>query len=570
MHDLNDDLLLETPTPEELGLTFRVEENGDLWVTYLPTGLPVTLDAKNFPQVLLLAGLSIEDYPVDPAALSIFLDYMRRNEATEQRLGGPIDARIEIYTSPNKMLAGAIVYPAQGKGQDLNRETLHLALKQNRIVRGLLEDSLSYLTAPTTQAKIRASGHPVCSLIAYGENAYQGEDAWLETLTPDIADRRPQMDADGNINFLDLGDFPHVNADQALVRRHPPTEGKSGWTVTGHTVVGRNGKDINLKPRNATVKLAPGDDNLLLSAVAGMPVVDAKGALVEQVLRLDEVGLKTGHIHFDGSVQIKGDVNPGMKIEVSGDVKIGGLVEAAYIKAGGSIEVSGGVIGRKRSEQAQQQEAAKADEKKKTTIDDAYLEAGCTVKARFIQEAKVIAGQEIIAQTQILHSKVKAGIKIHLPGRGAIVGGLAQAQKLIDVAVSGAPANVPTRLQVGDTSALRAEMTTLNNQLKQLEIQKQQLTDLVNKIKRLRKPITEEKKQQILATRDALKEKEDAAYESLSKLEEQLGELRNSRIQVRTTCFPGSQIVIEEAEFTPRNDLGRVTFYLRDGDVNMR
>lgn len=566
MEPLDEELMLSTPTPEELGLTFREEQDGDFWVTYQPSGLALPLEADQFPMVMQLAGFSINEHPVDSAALAILLEAIRRGQGTDMRLGGPINANAEVYTSVDQMLAGVIVYPAQGKGQNLSREMLNIVLKQSKIVRGLLDESLDELTDPATQQQLRTSGKPICMIVAYGESAYDGEDAWLETLLDEIADRRPQMDDEGHINFLELGDFPHVNADQVLVRRHPPTEGKSGWTVTGKTINGRNGKDLSLKASDDTVKLAPGDNDLLLSAVAGMPVVHEKGAHIEQVLKLDEVGLKTGHIRFDGSVHIRGDVNPGMKIEVSGDVKIGGLVEAAYIKAGGMVEVGGGIIGRKQSEQDRNLET----KDKKNTIDDAYVEAGSTVKARFIQEAKIVAGQEVIVQTQILHSEIKAGIKVHMPGRGAIVGGVTQAQQLIDVAVTGAPANMPTRLHVGDSSKIRSQIAVINNQLKHIEIQKQQLMELVGKIKQQRKAITDEKKQQILTARDTLKVKEDQAYEALKKLEQQLTEIQTARVQVRTTCYPGSQIEIDESSFSPRNDLGRVTFFLRDGEVNMR
>lgn len=560
----DEELMLSTPTPEELGLTFREEEDGDFWVTYQPSGLALPIEAEQFPQVMQLAGYSVDEHPIDSAALATLLEAIRRGQGTDMRLGGPVNARVEVYTSVNQMLAGVVVYPAQGRGKDLTPETLDAALKHSRIVRGLLDESLAELTDPATQKKLRSSGKPMCMIVAYGESAYDGDDAWLETLLDEIADRRPQMDEEGSVDFLELGDFPHVDADQVLVRRHPPTDGKSGWTVTGKTIKGRNGKDLNLKAVDDTVKLAPGDNDLLLSAVSGMPVVHEKGAHIEQTLKLEEVGLKTGHIRFDGSVHIKGNVNPGMKVEVTGDVKVGGLVEAAYIKAGGMIEVGGGVIGRKRSEK--EAEAKEGKEK----IDDAYLEAGSIVKARFIQEAEVVAGQEVVVQKQILHSEVKAGIKVHLPGRGAIVGGVTQAQQLIDIAVSGAPANVPTKLIVGDASEIKAQSTIINNQLKQLEIQKQQLMDLVAKIKKNRKPITEEKKQQILTARDTLKVKEDQAYDELKKLDEQLKELQTARVQIRKTCHPGSQIEIEEGSFSPRNDLGKVTFFLRDGEVNMR
>lgn len=567
MDSLSDEeLMLSTPTPEELGLTFREESNSDFWVTYQPSGLALPLEANQFPQVMLLAGYSINQHPVDPASLAMLIDAIRRGQGVDMRLGGPIDARVEVYTSANQMLAGVIVYPAQGKGKDLNREMLNTALKQAKIVRGLLDESLDELTSPATQTTLRKTTQPICMVVAYGESAYNGKDAWLETLLDEIADRRPVMDDAGHIDFLELGDFPHVNADQALVRRHPPTEGKSGWTVTGKTVKGRNGKDFSLKASDPSVKVAPGDNNLLLSAVAGMPVVLEKGAHIEQILKVEEVGLKTGHIRFDGSVHVKGNVNPGMRIEVSGDVKVGGIVEAAYIKAGGMVEVGGGIIGRKNTEQNRSTEIVDG----KNKGDDAYIEAGSIVKARFIQEAKVVAGQEVVVQKQILHSQVKAGIKVHLPGRGAIVGGVTEAQQLIDVAVSGAPANVITRLYVGNTSKIRAQITTINNQLKQLEVQKQQLMDLVTKIKQQRKPITEEKKQQILTARNTLKAKEDQAYEALHSLEEELTELQKARVQVRKTCHPGTQIDIDIDNFTPRNDLGKVTFFLRDGEVHMR
>lgn len=231
------------------------------------------------------------------------------------------------------------------------------------------------------------------------------------------------------------------------------------------------------------------------------------------------------------------------------------------------VEVGGGIIGRKRSENDRND--APPDEKG-SKVEDARVEAGSIVKARFIQEAQVEAGQEIVVQKQILHSRVKAGIKVHMPGKGAIVGGVTEARELIDVAITGAPANMPTRLLVGNTADLRAEIAIINNHLKQIELQKNQLMDVVAKIKKLRKPITEEKKQQIIKARDTLKHKEDILYDALGKLETALGKLKSARILIRKTCYPGTQIDIDEASFTPRNDLGKITFFLRDGEVNMR
>ncbi|MFK7160549.1 FapA family protein [Marinospirillum sp. MEB164] len=559
------DLMLSIPTPEELGLTFKEDEQGDYWAIHQPTGMVQPFEPEDFPQIMELAGFPAADYPIESAALAVLLDAMRRGEACEQRLGGPVDARAEVHLSPNQMLASVVLHPPQGRGQDITSAALSKALQEAHVVRGLIDESLAELTSAATSQQLRTTGLPVCQIVAYGESAYDGEDAWLEPLIDEIMDRRPQMNDDGQVDFFELGDFPHVDADQALVRRHPPTQGKTGWTVTGKTIKGRNGKDITLSAKDETVRLAPDDHDLLLSSVAGMPVVHEKGALVEQVLKLEEVGLKSGHVRFDGSVFVKGNVNPGMKIEVTGDVKVGGLVEAAYIKAGGSIEIGGGVIGRKAKE-----ERGKPLKDANESTTEAYLHAGVTVKARFIQEAKVKAAQEIIVQKQILHSKIKAGVKIHLLGKGAIVGGLAEANQFIDIGIAGAPANVQTHLRVGGTEDLKQESTKINHRLQQIEVQKSKLKELIAKIKQLRKPITEEKKQQIMQARNQLQAQENSLYDRLAKIQEDIKERQHARIHVRKTCFPGTLLEIDEAQFSPRNDLGKVTFFLRDGEVQMR
>lgn len=565
---LSEEMLLSIPTPDELGVTFRIEANGDLWVNYKPSGFPVQLEAEHLAYIMDLAGVNAADYPPEPANVGLLQDAIRRTEPLDMRLGGPVDSFLEVHLSPNQMLAGVVLHPPKGKGKYLTRAEIYEQLRSAQVVEGLVDEALNELTHPETQAAMKENGQPRCMLVAFGDPHKDGDDAWLESLLDTIADRRPQKDALGNIDFLELGDFPHVNADELLVRRHPPTKGKDGWTVTGKSLKGKDGKDLSLRATDPSVKLADSDQNVLLSTVAGMPVIDEKGAHVEKVLRLDEIGLKTGHIRFDGSLLVKGNINSGMKVEVTGDVKVGGLVEAAWVTAGGSIEISGGVIGRNNKDKPGEADTKPLEEEAK--VDNAYIKAGTLVKARFIQEAKVVAGEEIVVGRQALHSNLTAGIKIHLPGRAAVVGGVAKAKQLIDVGVSGAPANIATKLIVGDSSKYRARLAQVNQILKQIEKQKSQLQELISKIKQQRKPITEEKKQQILQARKLLAQKEEKAYQQLEEIDQQIKDLQTARVQVRTTCFPGSIICIDDDELAPRNDLGKVTFYMRDGSINMR
>lgn len=573
----NEELLLSVPTPDELGVKFRIEQNGDLWVNYQPSGFPVQLEAEHLGYVMDLAGFSAEDYPPEDDCVALLIEAIRMTQATDMRLGGPVDSFVEVHLSPNEMLAGVVIHPAKGKGKNLSRPQLYEALRSARIIQGVVDSALDELTSPQMHAQLKETNQAVCMLLAFGEPAQEGKNAWLESLAKSVNDRRPQVDDQGNINFLELGDFPHIEANTLLARRHPPTKGKNGWTITGKVLKAKDGKDFVLKEKDSSVKLVSSDSNLLITTIAGMPVIEEKSAYVEQILNLDEVGLKTGHIRFDGSVHIKGNVNPGMKVEVTGDIKIGGLIEAAWVKAKGSIEVNGGIIGRKAKESDKEANKDKEtpaaegeDNKKEVKINSALVKAGIRIKAKFVQEAKLIAGEEIFVAKQVLHSDLNSGIKIFLPGKAAIVGGTSYADKLIDIGASGNSANITTKLIVGDTRELKSQMNAVNRELQQLEIQKSKLLDLIKRIKQQGKSITEEKKQQILSVKKAITEKEEAAYNKMKYLNELIKEKQNARVQIRSNCYIGSSISIDNEEFTPRNDLGKVTFYLRDGEINMR
>lgn len=387
-------------------------------------------------------------------------------------------------------------------------------------------------------------------------------------------DRRPHVDEAENVDFHELGDFPHIEAGQALVRHHPATEGKPGRTVTGRLVKGRDGKNILFKPKDHSVQLDPEDQHLLIAATRGMPVVYSQGAYVEKVLHFEQVGIETGHIRFDGSVQVKGNVEPGMKIEVLGDVKVGGLVEASHILAGGAIEVSGGVIGRRQrdGEDHHSTEKSGSDGKDSASgpIDDAYLRAGTQIKARFVQDAVLEAGQEIIVQKQIFHSSIKAGTRVLLPGRGVVVGGIIRAQEMIDIGISGALVNVSTTLIAGESGDIKTRMADIKDAINQIESQRKQLTAIVEKFVKQNKPITAEKKQKFLETRESLQQREHAHYETLAELKIELQQCQSARIRVRFTCYPGTLIKLADHELSPHKQLGNVTFFFKDGAILTR
>ena len=87
---------------------------------------------------------------------------------------------------------------------------------------------------------------------------------------------------------------------------------------------------------------------------------------------------------------VQGNVPSGYEIKAGGDVKITGLVEGAIIEAQGSIHISGGIAGQKK----------------------AIVKAGVDIHTQYVNQATIIAGNDIQIDNFIMHSEVTAGNRI--------------------------------------------------------------------------------------------------------------------------------------------------------------
>src|SRR5690606_11485656 len=99
-----------------------------------------------------------------------------------------------------------------------------------------------------------------------------------------------------------------------------------------------------------------------------------------------DVDYKVGNIDFNGTVVVRGSVLPGFRIRSNGDIRIIGTVEGAFLEAGGSIEVTEGVVGQNKGK----------------------LYAGRNVKCSFVQDAMITAGEDVLVAQSIMHSHIKA------------------------------------------------------------------------------------------------------------------------------------------------------------------
>jgi uncharacterized protein len=245
-----------------------------------------------------------------------------------------------------------------------------------------------------------------------------------------------------------------------------------GRNVLGEELPATPGKELPFAPKLPGAMVDAKDANLLLAAITGQPLRVSAGVTVEPLLTVPAVDLATGHIDFEGSVHVLGDVRSGMKVHAQGDITVGGVVEAAELVAKGAITVQGGVIGHSEWSVGAGEAFATAS-----------LVAEGDVHTRFVEHAIIESGAAIHVADAARQSLLRAIHKVVVGSddarSGHIIGGRVEATLLVQAAYIGSAANVPTRIEVGRHPMLARKIDELDQQLRQHEKEKSDLMRLL-------------------------------------------------------------------------------------------
>ncbi|WP_422836952.1 flagellar assembly protein A [Aeromonas encheleia] len=339
------------------------------------------------------------------------------------------DACVLVVIEQDAMSATAQLTADWG-GKWLTQAQLQDAVVASGIKQGL-SDSL--LAAAILASKEAAPGAQLRHVIALGRPVEHGLDTRLERLVETPAERilKPQELDHGRVDMRDLGALITVKAGAPLMRRHPATRGIDGFTVTGQALPARAGKESQMTVGEGSC-VSAADPDLLLASRNGLPCHEKSGMRVDEVLSVKQVDARHGHVSFEGSLLVTGDVMPGMRVQASGDVVIGGFVENGTVVSGGSITVRNGIIGRKQED------------------NDEYpcqLSAGGEIHASYAQYARLEADGDIHIQSQLSHCYCRSGQDLRVGDsamrKGHLIGGISIANRLVMAPVIGASAAKP-------------------------------------------------------------------------------------------------------------------------------
>ncbi|AIQ64426.1 polymerase [Paenibacillus stellifer] len=390
--------------------------------------------------------------------------------------------------------------------------------------------------------------------IAVGRAPQHGSDGRVDLHFNMEADGlKPLEKDDGRVDYKELIRLNNVRKGQLIATLVLPETGEPGMSVTGDQIPAKPGKAARFKVgKNVVVDQ---EETSMYSAIDGLVSLTDNGKV--NVFPLYEVkgdvDYTTGNIDFVGTVVIRGNVLSGFTVKSAGDIRVIGGVEGAELIAGGSIEITGGIIGYNKG----------------------IVSAGMDVKVSFVQDGTVNASQDIIVSQSIMHSSVRAGRNVLCNGpKGFIVGGTVQAGEKVVARTIGNTMSTATAIEVGVLPELRNEMNVLRTQLRVLIENDDKTTKALHLLDQLAAsgalgPDKVAMRIKLNATKQSQQKELAHTRERILEIEQVLENTDRAKVEVVRTIYGGSKIVIGRYTKFVKDTAERVTFRFSDGDISM-
>ena len=447
-------------------------------------------------------------------------------------------ARIVVELSRDKMKA-IIKYDTRGGARLPTKEMVMAALEEAGVNYGIDEEAIEY-----------GIGSLKPFTAAQGLAPINGENAYIDRKFDLGVQGRPVVDEYDKVDYKDLNLFVLAKENQTLAIRIPQTKGTNGRNVLGEVIPAQNGRPIPM-PEGRNTKVV-GEHRLI--ATANGQIID-KGSRISVDPRLTikgSVGVSTGDVEFDGTIQIGGNVEQGFKVKATGDIEIKGSVNGAEV-SGRNVYISGGITG----------------------ADRAKIFAERDVRTAFVENGFIEAGNDVYISDIALHSQIRAGKRIIMEDKhGQITGGYVVAGEEINVKAIGNTAFVVTRVSVGVDPNLQKEYQDLRKSYKESKRRLTQITQTLNTLSKIdinKLPqsrvdmITQLTRSQFpIAGQIKRDEKRILEIESL------LANMKNGRIRVSDTIYPGTRLAVNNILKNIQSEYRRCTIFLNDsGEVEV-
>ena len=482
-----------------------------------------------------LADKFVEVMPEEEEDVSGAQD--NESAAQEEEISSEEVAGIIIDISRDQMIA-TVRYDTS-KGTKLPQvEDIKAALEEKGVVYGINEETIKNGVRSLTPF-----------VAAEGKQVQHGENARIERKFDLSQKNRPKIDEFNRADYKDMGLFVLVKKGDLLAVRIPQTEGTPGKNIFGLDVPARTGRPIPIpQGKNTEVR----NENELYATIDGQIVDSTRKIDIDPHLDIrSSVGTGTGNIDFTGSVSIKGNVEAGFVVKATGDIEIGGMVNGAEVY-GRNVVIKGGINGQNRG----------------------IVKAVEDVQAQFAENANIEAGRDVSIIDAILHSNVRAGNRVYVEERrGIITGGSVAAGEEIRCKMAGNAAAVVTKLAVGVDPTVQKRYIEICRECKEDRGRLKQITQMLNTLSKIDvSRLPQQRIDQInTLTRSQfpLAGKIKRAEKEIQALEEAMGRMKDGKIRVADTVYPGVRITINSVIMNVQSSIRRCLLTVKDERVNI-
>lgn len=457
--------------------------------------------------------------------------------AQEEEISSEEVAGIIIDISRDQMIA-TVRYDTS-KGTKLPTEAdIKAALDEKGVVFGINEETIKNGVRSLTPF-----------VAAEGKQVQHGENARIERKFDLSQKNMPKIDEFNRADYKDMGLFVLVKKGDLLAVRIPQTEGTPGKNIFGLDVPARTGRPIPMpQGKNTEVR----NENELYATIDGQIVDSTRKIDIDPHLDIrSSVGTGTGNIDFTGSVSIKGNVEAGFVVKATGDIEIGGMINGAEVY-GRNVVIKGGINGQNRG----------------------IVKAVEDVQAQFAENANIEAGRDVSIIDAILHSNVRAGNRVYVEERrGIITGGSVAAGEEIRCKMAGNAAAVVTRMAVGVDPTVQQRYIEICRECKEDRGRLKQITQMLNTLSKIDvSRLPQQRIDQInTLTRSQfpLAGKIKRAEKEIQALEEAMGRMKDGKIRVADTLYPGVRITINSVIMNVQSIVRRCLLTVKDERVNI-
>jgi uncharacterized protein (DUF342 family) len=389
--------------------------------------------------------------------------------------------------------------------------------------------------------------------IATSEKGDPGEPARYDFFF-DTEKPRPTIRPDGTADYRSMSLVQNVTEGELLALYHPPVQGTSGRDVTGAFSKPTIHKELKVLSGKG-IERSEEDPNKYYATKSGKIELDRYTGQLS-VVEVYEIHGSCDYttnslIEFNGDVVIYGNVEAGVIIKVGKSLTVEGVVESAYITAGGDVCLKRGMQGGEKG----------------------YIEAGGDVFAEFIEYTKVKAKGSVQSNV-ILSSKISADNKVILTGRkGLIAGGKVHAMMGIECQIAGNQSEIRTLLHIGVMPEIMEQRINVTTELNKLNEELDQIVETMAKIMRVRQQsggLTEQLEEHL----NSLKKRKNEIYAQNQEVKKRIAELddlifksREAKIRISGSIFKGTIISIDDHQYAIAKDTGFMEYSGQNGSI---